>query len=73
MMQVGTNQSAAYHSQPALSTAAGGQPGRPSSNSRPQPQQSQYDTDQLANIRPRLCVLRKWPHYDGKKGQSLDN
>ncbi|CAF0931428.1 unnamed protein product [Adineta ricciae] len=64
MMQVGTNQSATYHSQPALSTA-GGQPGRSSSNSRQQPQQSQYDTDQLANIRPRLCVLRKWPHYDG--------
>ncbi|UJR25322.1 hypothetical protein I4U23_006673 [Adineta vaga] len=64
MMQVGTNQSATYHSQPALSTA-GGQAGRSSSTSRQQPQQSQYDSEQLTNIRPRICVLRKWPHYDG--------
>jgi hypothetical protein len=64
MMQVGTNQSTTYHSQPTLSTP-GGQTGRPSSTSRQQ--QSQYDTEQLANIRTRLCTLRKWPHYDGKK------
>jgi hypothetical protein len=63
MMQVGTNQSTTYHSQPSLSTA-GGQTGRSSSTSRQQ-QQSQYDNEQLANIRPRLCTLRKWPHYDG--------
>jgi hypothetical protein len=67
MMQVGTNQSTNYHSQPTLSTS-GGQPGRSSSTSRQQQQQqqSQYDNEQLANIRPRLCILRKWPHYDGK-------
>ncbi|CAF4667627.1 unnamed protein product, partial [Rotaria socialis] len=63
MMQVGANQSTAYHSQPSL-TASSGQTGRSSSTSRQQ-QQSQYDTEQLANIRPRLCLLRKWPHYDG--------
>jgi len=67
MMQVGTNQSTTYHSQPSLSTS-GGQAGRSSSTSRQQQQQQQqpqYDSEQLANIRPRLCVLRKWPHYDG--------
>ncbi len=64
-MQVGTNQSTTYHSQPTLSTT-GGQTGRSSSTSRQQ-QQSQYDSEQLANIRPRLCTLRKWPHYDGRK------
>lgn len=64
MMQVGTNQSATYHSQPSLGTSSG-QTGRSSSTSRQQ--QSQYDNDQLANIRPRLCLLRKWPHYDGQK------
>ncbi|CAF4469790.1 unnamed protein product [Rotaria socialis] len=63
MMQVGANQSTAYHSQPSLA-ASSGQTGRSSSTSRQQ-QQSQYDTEQLANIRPRLCLLRKWPHYDG--------
>lgn len=63
MMQVGTNQSATYHSQPSLTTS-GGQTGRSSSTSRQQP--NQYDDEQLANIRPRLCILRKWPHYDGK-------
>lgn len=66
MMQVGTNQSTTYHSQPSLTTS-GGQTGRSSSTSRQQQQQSQYDNEQLANIRPRLCVLRKWPHYDGTK------
>jgi len=67
MMQVGTNQSTAYHSQPSISTS-GGQTGRSSSTSRQQQQQqSQYDNEQLANIRPRLCILRKWPYYDGKK------
>jgi hypothetical protein len=65
MMQVGTNPSTTYHSQPSLPTS-GGQPGRSSSTSRQQ-QQSQYDNEQLANIRPRLCTLRKWPHYDGKE------
>ena len=65
MMQVGTNQSTTYHSQPSLPTS-GGQTGRSSSTSRPQ-QQHQYDDEQLANIRPRLCILRKWPHYDGRK------
>ncbi|CAF0852377.1 unnamed protein product [Adineta steineri] len=70
MMQVGTNQSATYHSQPALSSS-GGQTGRSSSTSRQQQQQQQqqqqpqYDNEQLANIRPRICILRKWPHYDG--------
>ncbi|CAF0730470.1 unnamed protein product [Rotaria sp. Silwood1] len=65
MMQVGTNQSTTYHSQPSLTTS-GGQASRSSSTSRQQQQQqSQYDSEQLANIRPRLCVLRKWPHYDG--------
>ncbi|CAF1208220.1 unnamed protein product [Rotaria sordida] len=69
MMQVGTNQSTTYHSQPTLTTS-GGQTGRASSTSRQQQQQqqqqySQYDNEQIANIRPRLCVLRKWPHYDG--------
>jgi hypothetical protein len=63
MMQVGTNQSTTYHSQPSLSTS-GGQTGRSSSTSRQQ--QSQYDNEQLTNIRPRLCILRKWPHYDGE-------
>ncbi|CAF4041131.1 unnamed protein product [Rotaria sp. Silwood2] len=62
-MQVGTNQSTTYHSQPTLTTSSG-QSGRSSSTSRQQ-QQTQYDSEQLANIRPRLCVLRKWPHYDG--------
>jgi hypothetical protein len=70
MMQVGTNQSTTYHSQPSIPTS-GGQPGRSSSTSRQQQQQqqqqSQYDNDQLSNIRPRICTLRKWPHYDGKK------
>jgi hypothetical protein len=66
MTQVGTNQSTTYHNQPSLSTA-GGQTGRSSSTSRQQQQPSQYDNEQLANIRPRLCTLRKWPHYDGKK------
>ena len=74
MMQVGTNQSTTYHSQPSLSTA-GGQTGRSSSTSRQQQQQqqqqSQYDNDQAANIRPRLCTLRKWPHYDGKTRENL--
>jgi hypothetical protein len=66
MMQVGTNQSTTYHSQPSIPTS-GGQTGRSSSASRQQPQQqSQYDNEQLANIRPRICTLRKWPHYDGK-------
>ena len=67
-MQVGTNPSATYHSQPSLATPAG-QPARSSSASRPQA--NQYDNEQLANIRPRLCVLRKWPHYDGKKNMPL--
>ncbi|CAF1569314.1 unnamed protein product [Rotaria magnacalcarata] len=62
MMQVGANQSTTYHSQPSLATSSG-QTGRSASTSRQQ--QSQYDTEQLANIRPRLCLLRKWPHYDG--------
>jgi len=71
MMQVGTNQSTKYHNQSSLSTS-GGQTGRSSSTSRQQQQpqqqqQSQFDNEQLANIRPRLCTLRKWPHYDGKK------
>jgi hypothetical protein len=67
MMQVGTNQSTKYHNQSSISSS-GGQTGRSSSTSRQQqPQQSQYDNEQLANIRPRLCTLRKWPHYDGKK------
>jgi hypothetical protein len=27
------------------------------------------DTDQsiLSNIHPRLCILHKWSHFDGKK------
>ena len=62
-MQVGTNQSTAYHSQPSAANS-GGQTGRSSSTSRQGT--SQYDNEQLANIRPRLCILRKWPHYDGK-------
>lgn len=67
MMQVETNQSTTYHSQPSLTTS-GGQTGRSSSTSRPQQQQQQqYDDEQLANIRPRLCILRKWPHYDGMR------
>lgn len=64
MMQVGSNQSTTYHSQPSL-PSTGGQTGRSSSTSRQQ-QQPQYESEQLANIRPRLCILRKWPHYDGK-------
>jgi hypothetical protein len=70
MTQVGTNQSTTYHSQPLLSATAG-QSNRSSSTSRQQQQQaSQYDTEQLANIRPRLCTLRKWPHYDGRNAIS---
>ena len=65
MMQIGTNQSTNYHSQSSMSTPSG-QTGRSSSTSRQQQQQSQFDNEQLANLRPRLCLLRKWPHYDGK-------
>lgn len=72
MTQVGTNQSTAYHSQPSLSTS-GGQTGHSVSAARQQHQQSHYDHELQANIRPRLCTLRKWPHYDGNKTHQIEN
>lgn len=64
MMQVGTSQSTTYHNQSPLPPSGGSTTARSSSTSR---QQQQFDNEQLANIRPRLCTLRKWPHYDGRK------
>ena len=28
---------------------------------------SSSDNGQVPNIQPRLCILHKWPHYDGTK------
>lgn len=67
-MQIGANPSTTYHNPGSVGTP-GGQAARSSSVTRQQV--SQYDDDQLANIRPRLCTLRKWPHYDGRKKKNI--
>jgi hypothetical protein len=32
---------------------------------------SSYNIEQLSNIRPRLCTLHKWSHFDGRNKNFL--
>lgn len=32
---------------------------------------SSSDIGQVPKIQPRLCILRKWSHYDGTKNHSF--
>ncbi|CAF0789098.1 unnamed protein product [Didymodactylos carnosus] len=61
MLHLSQNQSTTYHSQP-LPTASSYQ----SQYSASSQQHSTNESEQTSiDLRPRSCILRKWPHYDG--------